>query len=248
MKIHLAGIETMFAYYPEIDYSDLYTLTTFYHLRNKKDIPRYCYSDNLILDSGAFTFFGGKKVDWNKYVDDYITFINKTDKKLFFELDIDVIIGLNGVEDIRKKIIQKTNKKPIPVWHPSRGVDYFKYMTEEFDYIALSLSGKYTSSWINNPGSESIIYKLLEIARNNDCKIHGLGYTKLKKLNNLKFHSVDSTSWIMGMKFGNINIFNGVSMEKVKRPENTKMINPKLRLKNGFNEWIKFQKYADENL
>jgi hypothetical protein len=238
----------MYAYYPEFNYSDIYTLTTYYHLRNKKEIPKYCYSDNLILDSGAFTFFGGKKVDWNIYVDNYIDFINKCNKKLFFELDIDSIVGLSQVEDIRKRIINKTGKNPIPVWHPSRGIDYYKRMVDEFDYIALSLSGQYTSAWIKNPNADKVIYKLLSLANKNNCKVHGLGYTKLSKLGKFNFYSVDSTSWIMSMKFGNIKIFNGKGMEGVKRPDNTKMINPKLRLKQGFDEWVKFQKYAEGNL
>ena len=248
MKIHLAGIETLKSYYPNYDLSKIYTLTTFYHLRNKKEIPKYCLSDNLILDSGAFTFFGGKTVDWNKYVDSYIKFINLTNKKLFFELDIDSIVGLSIVESIRAKIIKETNKKPIPVWHPSRGLEYYKYMTAEFDYIALSLSGRYTSAWIKKDNAKDIIYKLLEIARNNDCKVHGLGYTKLKHLKDLKFYSVDSTTWISGMKFGKIEKFKNNTLIKIARPKNTLMINPKLRLINNFNEWVKFQKYADKNL
>lgn len=248
MKVHLAGIETMYAYYKDLDYSDIYTLSTFYHLRNKKIIPKYCLSDNLILDSGAFTFFGGKKVNWNKYVDDYINFINKSDKKLFFELDIDNIIGLSAVEDIRNKIIKQTGKKPIPVWHPQRGIEYYKKMVDDFEYVSLSLSGQYTSSWIKKPNADDVIYKLLDIANSNKCKVHGLGYTKLEKLHKFKFYSVDSTSWIMAMKFGNIKVFNGRTMSGIKRPSNTKMINPKERLKNGFDEWVKFQKYADAKL
>lgn len=248
MKVHLAGIETMFAYYPEINYSDIYTLTTFFHLRNSKEIPNYCLSDNLILDSGAFTFFGGKKVNWNLYVDSYIDFINKTNKKFFFELDIDIVVGLKSVEDIRKKIINKTGKNPIPVWHPSRGIDYYKKMVDEFDYVALSLSGQYTSSWIKKEGADDVIYKLLQIAKINKCKVHGLGYTKLSKLEKFKFYSVDSTSWIAPMKFGNIVKYENGNIKKIKRPFSTKMINPRLRLKNGFDEWVKYQKFAKQNL
>lgn len=247
MNIHLAGIETMYAYFPEIDYEPIYSLSTFYHLRNKSIIPDYCYHDNFLLDSGAFTFFGGKKVDWNQYVVEYIDFINKCDSKLFFELDIDSIVGIERVEEIRKKIMLETGKKPIPVWHPSRGIDYYKRMIDEFDYISLSLSGKYTSAWVTKPEADDVIHKLIELANQNDCKVHGLGFTKLKKMDKFKFYSVDSTSWIMGMKFGNIQYFNGKTMVKLKRPDNTKMINPSERLSFGFNEWIKFQQYAKQN-
>jgi len=121
-------------------------------------------------------------------------------------------------------------------------------MCEKYDYIALSLSGKYTSSWISNPGAIEVIGKMLNIAKENECKVHGLGFTKFNKFKNLKFYSVDSTTWISSMKFGLIVQFDGNGMKKVKRPGGTKMINPKLRLEHGFNEWVKFQKYADKNL
>jgi len=246
MKIYLAGVETFHAYFPEQDYSGIPILTTFYHLMKKKIIPDYAYCDSLILDSGAFTFFGGKKVDWNDYVDKYIDFINKTDRKLFFELDIYKIIGLKGVESIRKKIETKTDKKTIPVWHIFLGIDYYKKLCENYDYIAISASGAYDSKWTRtNPDQ---LKKMILYAKSKNVKVHGLGYTCTNKLDEVPFYSVDSTSWISGMKFGNIHRFNGRTIQTLKRPENTLMINPRLRLKNNFDEWVKFQKYAEQNL
>lgn len=248
MKIHLAAVETMYSSYPDYDYSKVYTLSSFFYLKNKPKPPSFCFTDNMILDSGAFSFFGGKRTKWDSYVDDYIRFINETDKKFFFELDIDSIVGIKEVEAIRRKITQQTSKNPIPVWHPKRGLEYYKRMVHDFDYVALSLSGRYTSSWVNNNKSKDVIYKLLEIARQNDCKVHGLGFTKLKQLKDLKFYSVDSTSWLRISRFGDISVFNNGDMVNQKRPDNTIMINPKLRLKHGFDEWVKYQRYAENNL
>jgi len=246
MKIYLAGVETYHTYFPEQDYIDIPILTTFYHLSKKKELPKYAFSDSLILDSGAFTFFSGKKVDWNEYVDKYIDFINKTNRDLFFELDIYKIIGLKETEMIRSKIELQTGRKSIPVWHIFLGIDYYKKLCEDYDYIAISASGAYDSKWTRTNFDQ--LRKLVLYAKNKGTKVHGLGYTSTNKLKDIPFYSVDSTSWISGMKFGNIHQFNGRTIKTLKRPDNTIMINPRLRLKNNFNEWIKFQKYANENL
>lgn len=245
MKIYLAGIETHHAYYPDHDYNDIPILTTFYHLMKKKEIPHYAYADSLMLDSGAFTFFSGKKVDWNDYVNKYIDFINLTKINLFIELDIYKILGIKAVEEIRKKIELNTGKKAIPVWHVFLGIDYYKKLCEDYNYIAISASGAYDSHWTrSNPDQ---LKKMVLYAKSKNVKVHGLGYTCTNKLNKIPFYSVDSTSWISGMKFGNIHRFNGKTISTLKRPKNTKMINPRLRLKNNFNEWVKFEKYAREN-
>ena len=69
----------------------------------------------FLLDSGAFTFMAkakktGAAADFDKYLDEYIAFINKWDVKLFFELDIDDIVGYETVKRMRKKLEQKTGK------------------------------------------------------------------------------------------------------------------------------------------
>ena len=87
-------------------------------------------SEDFLLDSGAFTFMNqkSKKINFEQYIEQYIEFINKYDIKYFFELDVDVIFGHEKVKEIRKYIEQKTNKKTIPVWHKSRGIEeYIKF-------------------------------------------------------------------------------------------------------------------------
>lgn len=245
MKVHLATVETLKTYSQELPRVTDYTLSTFYYWRKRDTFPAYIYSDNNLLDSGAFTFFGGEKANWDEYVADYISFINKTDKKYFFELDIDRIVGLPMVEIIRHKIKEGTGKNPIPVWHPSRGVDYFKKMLGEFDYVALSLSGMYESKWSRTAEGVGVIHKLLDMAKEQGVKVHGLGYTQLKHLSRLKFYSVDSTSWAMAAKYGSVYYFNGRSMDQLKKPKGSRMINPARRLIFNYEEWNKFSKYAD---
>jgi hypothetical protein len=202
---------------------------------------------NFLLDSGAFTFMNKKvgNINWDKYIIDYGSFIKKHNIKLFFELDIDNIVGLKEVERLRTKLEKITQKQCIPVWHKSRKLEYWYKMVREYDYVAI---GGIVTKEIKRK-EHYIFSKLLKIAEENNCKVHGLGYTNLKGLKKYPFFSVDSTSWISGQKFLNIMQYIGNGNFKIHRPNiNQKGINPKRRLEYNFKEWVKFQKYAEKNL
>jgi len=250
MIVYLAGIETYYSYFKRVP-EDVYVLCTFFHYHTKKEIPEYAYSPRHILDSGAFSTFKdpikARNFDWDNYVKRYIEFIKKTNQKLFFELDIDCVVGLEKVEYYRKMIEDSVGIAPIPVWHSNRKWEYFEMMCEEYPMVSLGTTsanadGKKIRS---NP---EILKKFINTAHKHNSKINGLGFTNIPWLKELKFDSVDSTSWISGQKFGIIHKWNGRDMVQYKRGDNQRMINPEKRLFHNFNEWVEFQKYAYENL
>lgn len=59
MKVYLAGFKTIEKHYPEPT-KDIYLLSSFYEHRTGKH-GDYVNQENHILDSGAFSFFGGVK-------------------------------------------------------------------------------------------------------------------------------------------------------------------------------------------
>lgn len=250
MIVYLAGIETYNSYFGEVP-DDVFILCTYYHFHGKKKIPEFAFHDGHILDSGAFSTFHdiakAKTFDWDGYVNSYIQFIKRTKQKLFFELDIDAVVGLPKVEYYRNKISDAIGIAPIPVWHSNRRWEYFEMMCEQFPYVALG------TTMANNDGklirkNPEVLKKFINTAHKNKAKIHGLGFTNIKWLKQLKFDSVDSTSWISGQKFGMMHKWNGREMKVFKKEKDQIMINPKQRLKHNFDEWVKFQKYAIQNL
>lgn len=65
---------------------------------------------SFLLDSGAFTFMNGaKRVDFDSYTDKYIDFINAYKVPLFFEMDLDAVVGLQKVEEYRRRIESRTD-------------------------------------------------------------------------------------------------------------------------------------------
>lgn len=222
----------------------MYILESFYYCDNwvEKAIP---YFENFMLDSGAFTFFSsGKHVDWNEYVTRYCEFIIKNKVELFFELDIDALIGYDKVKDIRKKIERETNKQPIPVWHKRLGKEEFLKMCDEFPYVAI---GGIVSKEISQKEYQFFPW-FIDEAHKRGCKIHGLGFTNMKGLTRYHFDSVDSTAWLSGNRFGSIYEFTGKTMIKHDKGEGQKLADSRAVAVHNFTEWVKFQQYAKNHL
>jgi hypothetical protein len=243
MKICLAGTNGKKYCLEEIRQIK-YILESFYYIQEWQ-IPIIKNADLFLLDSGAFTFMNNFKgeVNWKEYIDRYADFIIKHDIEYFFELDIDAIVGYEKVKEYTKYLENKVGRKCIPVWHKSRGLEEWKRMTKEYDYVAI---GGIVTKEIKQ--SDYKYFKpLLDIAYKNKCKVHGLGFTNLKELKKYKFYSVDSTSWLSGSRFGQLHIFNGKSLVQ-KSFNNKRIIDYKEADKFNLRQWIKYQKYADKNL
>ena len=227
---------------------DINILESYYYLKDAEQfmelIPHF---GHFLLDSGAFTFMQGShkgSIDWGEYTRNYAEFINRYNIELFFELDIDSIVGIKKVEYYRNMLESLTGRKPIPVWHKNRGKEYFIEMCKNYPYVAL---GGIVSKEIPREKYERGFPWFIKTAHQYKCKIHGLGYTSIAGLHKYHFDSVDSTAWLYGNRGGYLYKFNPRTgtLDKFQR-------DGRLKAKEGalfnFNEWIKFLKYADIKL
>lgn len=230
----------------EVYKDKIYILESFYYIQDWM-LPYIKNHWHFLLDSGAFTFMNNVKknnnVNWDEYLERYAKFINDYNIDLFFELDIDSIVGIKEVERLRHKLERLTNKKSIPVWHKSRGLEYWKKMVKDYDYVAI---GGIVTKEIK-PKHYPIFNNLLKIAKENNCKVHGLGFTRTSELHKYPFYSVDSTAWIYGNRSGFLYRFTGNNIEKIDKPEGTRLKGKQVAIHN-FKEWVKYQKYAKEHL
>lgn len=251
MKIFLAGTNG------EINNSDIikkspYLLESFYYIKPWQ-YELIHSSKMFMLDSGAFTFFSkaGHGFDWDSYLIQYAEFINEYNVEHFFELDIDDVVGYAKVLEMREKLEAITQKKCIPVWHINRGINDFKKMCDNYDYVAIGGLVGVEKNSERQKILENNFPSFIKMAHDRKAKIHALGYTKTSKLTEYHFDSVDSTRWNCS-RFGRLEYFDGKTIKPIDKRKYGK------KLKGGesktdimnftFNEWIKFQKYADANL
>ena len=249
MKIYLAGAESyrnLFEAESIMGTRPICVLGSFAYVQ-KWMYPYIQKKWDFLLDSGAYTFLQKKektsKIVWLEYIKRYAEFINEMGIVNFFELDIDSIVGYNHVLELRNQLEELTNKKCIPVWHKSRGLNEFKRMIIEYDYAAI---GGIVIQEIAK-SEHAIFVGLLQMAKENNCKLHGLGYTNTLSLKKYPFYSVDSTAWLCGFKYGYIEMFQGGRVVKINRPNNTRCINDSCE-RHNIKQWLKFQEYAKENL
>lgn len=220
-----------------------YNLESFYYFQEWQ-VPLIKCSELFLLDSGAFTFMNSKNggCNFDEYLTRYIDFINKYDVKYFFELDVDCIVGYEKVKQMRLRLERETGKKCIPVWHKSRGKDEFLKMCDEYDYVAI---GGIVSKEITK-NQYPVLTWFINEAHKRGCKIHGLGFTSITELSKYRFDSVDSTSWKSGGRFGQCYLFQNGTIKTITQ-KHKRAVYQKLD-KHNFNEWVKFQRYAEVNL
>lgn len=207
MELYLGGSYTEFERKCLKDCGCLFLLNTYYDMRTwrQEKVTQLISTPQIsfMLDSGAFTFMNsGKKVHWKSYVNGYIDFINKYDIDRFIELDLYGVLGVETTEKIRRYIEHYTGKKPIPVYHGTMPVSYFRMLCQNYPYVAISATGTIESSkWTKN---KKALKQVIRIGHSYGTKLHGLGYTRMSNLNKVEisFDSVDSSSWLSGGRFG----------------------------------------------
>ena len=72
----------------------------------------------------------------------------------------------------------------------------------------------------------------------NNCKIHGLGFTNLELASEYGFDSVDSTSWLVGGRYGVIHLFEDNKI-KIFKPSNKRGKDGKKLNKQNLKAWRK---------
>lgn len=223
-------------------------LESYYYCRANNWMPKLIPTlRGFLLDSGAFTFMSGAgRVDWDAYVEEYGQFINRWGVDLFFELDIDSIVGLREVERLRAKLQKITGKYPIPVWHKNRGKEYFLTMCERYPYVAI---GGIVTQEIPRATYEKAFPWFIREAHKRGRKIHGLGYTSIAGLHKYRFDSVDSTAWLYGNRGGYLYKFNARKgdFDKITAPAGMRLKSKDAAMSN-YLEWTKFQQYAEKYL
>ena len=246
MKIFLAGTYAEEKNLESVSKSK-YLLESFYYIKPWQTELIH-KTKMFLLDSGAFTFMSNSKshTDWNEYLERYANFINDHNIDYFFELDIDKIVGYDNVLKMRDRLERLTGKKPIPVWHLSRGKEEYLKTCDNYPYVAI---GGIAIKDIK-PSQYKHFTWLINEAHKRNTQVHGLGFTNVNKLETYHFDSVDSTRWNCA-RFGRLEYFDGKTIRAIDRRKDGKRLQGRKNneiMKFTFQEWCKYQEYADIHL
>lgn len=182
-----------------------YWLVAFPELNKKKDfqdIVDFC--DDLFLDSWWYSI---RNSGLNLSVVDYANFINKYPDLFNVRVNMDT----GSVEETlnnQKFLEQETGQKILPVYHRSDLRDNWTKLLEEYcekyDYIGL-----WWVAWVGlSPKTRHYyLWKSFQIAMKYKTKIHWFWITNMSCLLRYPFYTVDSTSWLQGVKFNQFTIF-----------------------------------------
>lgn len=182
-----------------------WNLMSYFYIWQKKclDVAEFVRdnSEEILIDSGAHSFQKGKKVDWLEYTKQYANFIQKFDRPNvigYFEMDVDNIIGYDKVLELRR-ILMNVTDKIIPVWHKNRGIAEFKKMCEERAGKVVAITG-----FRNEDIQDHQYLMFLKEAKKHGCKVHCLGMTRKQVLDKVPFDYVDSSSWRLDINYGKV--------------------------------------------
>lgn len=189
-----------------------WNLVSYYYIRKapktfKKIIDN---SEQILIDSGAHTFQFGTHVDWEQYTKEYAEFIkqNDCDKILgYFEMDVENIIGMKKVLELRK-ILEEVTDKIIPVWHPDRGIEDYEKMCKQYSGKIIAIGG-----FRGTDIKDEQFIMFMKTAKKYNCKVHCLGMTRRSVLDKVPFDFVDSSSWVQQSIYGRIGNMGKVSRD-----------------------------------
>lgn len=202
-------------------------LMSYEYLKGKGLSQLKKYPDmRLFIDSGAYTYQNDPKYEqytneqWEEQIDKYLTWAEKHKNQIFAIADLDLQylsnVGYEKVYEWRKKYFEPFMLKtgiPVCFIYHEDGLDYWEYMCKRYPYVGLSLA----IDKVEN-GSEQL-REMFRIAEKHNALCQGMASTNTAMLTQYPFYTVDSTTWNVGLKYGEISVWTGTKMTRVKKNE-----------------------------
>jgi hypothetical protein len=147
---------------------------------------------HLFLDSGAFSAWkSGAEIN----IDDYIRYIKENQFGKYIVLDV---VGDPEQTAYNQQYMESQGLLPVPVYHMQSDIsELHKLIDKGYQYICLGGTvGSHRAT------REAFFDKCFDEVKGKDIYFHGLGVTDPQIMLKYKWASVDSTTWLIGAKFG----------------------------------------------
>ena len=195
-------------------------------------LPKFKSEGGIFMtDSGAFSFMGMFREDseeaekmeneefWLDYLNEYVAWIRAHKDYIFSaaNLDLDRVVGQHVVNRWNREYFEPLEKETgvqiVYVAHEDKDVTdafaaqsfmrRFKEYCERYKYVGANQSWKQYAPQI---------YQLVKL---HDIRIHGFAWTELRLLRHYPFFSVDSVTWLGGVRFGITYDYDGKNFRSV---------------------------------
>ena len=223
-----------------------------YHYVQKKHLNTTKYEEmgvKFFVDSGAFTFISNLEFqdhtieEWEKYIESYLRWIEKHRDIVFAfaSLDLEYLVGGDQVQIWNEKYFEpfmlRTGIPVCFVYHDNATKLTWEQYCQRYPYVGVSWGGLDTQGNDLGYGMNK-----LKVAEKYGAVVHGMAMTQTALLTKLPFYTVDSTTWLVGLQYGEINYWTGKKMSRLKKDKWKGVMLEKL-VANGFDR----QKLLDED-
>ncbi len=181
---------------------------------------------HLFIDSGAYTYQNDPKYEeyteeqWVKQIKTYLEWAKKHKDQIFAIADLDLQylpnVGYEKVYEWRKTYFEPFMLEtgiPVCFIYHEDGLDQWEYMCKRYPYVGLSLAIDKVDDGSN------ILRDMFRIAEKHNALCQGMASTNTKLLTQYPFYTVDSTTWLAGLKYGEISVWKGTSMSRIKKQD-----------------------------
>lgn len=198
-----------------------------FHYVQKKHLNVQRYEElgvKFFVDSGAYTFINSLEYQdyeteqWEKYIQQYLRWIEKhrTIIFAFASLDIENLVGGEQVQQWNEKYFEpfmlRTGIPVCFVYHDNSTKLTWEQYCQRYPYVGVSWGEVDTQTNDLNYGTAK-----LRVAEKYGAVCHGMAMTHTSLLTKLPFYTVDSTTWLVGLQYGEINFWTGQKMSRLKK-------------------------------
>lgn len=199
-------------------------LMSYEYLKGKGVHQLKKYPDmHLFIDSGAYTYnqdpkYGEYTIEqWEKQIEEYLAWAEKHKNQIFAiaDLDIQYLVGYEKVVEWRKKYFEPFMLRtglPVCFIYHEEGLDIWEYMCKRYPYVGISLN-------IDREVDETELRNKFKIAEKHNALVQGMASTRTGMLTQYPFYTVDSTTWNVGLKYGEISVWTGNKMSRIKKAD-----------------------------
>lgn len=218
MNLALAGLGVMFDTYDDLrdrilsKHKKVCELRSYWEWRFFTGHTPHIYGKPFMLDSGAYTAYSKQTfID----LDNYAKFCLKHRDKIDYYINLDAIPKSDS-EAHRREAAEQTWKNqlelesygltPLPVFHKGEPEEFLERYIDKYDYICLG--GLVADSVLTNEEFFERVWDqyLTKADGTPKVRVHAFGMTSRPNMFAYPWFSVDSTTWLVHAKIGQIDI------------------------------------------